>query len=277
MRDIPPALAARLNSGATTLCHVWKLTRADGLARGFTDHDRDLTIDGLVYAARSALAPSEIEAALGLAVTGGEVAGALSDASLTEGDLSDGLYDGARVETWLVDWSEPTLRALVDVSSIGEVKRSLNAFTAELRSLAHQLDQPSGRIYQSSCAADLGDARCGVDLTSAQVSIEVALGASTAGRLVCATHVLPGARAGARRRIRRHAGGALDLWTPLGGAPAAGDRVRLVVGCDKRFATCHARFANAANFRGFPHMPGNDYVLRYAAPGEAGQGGEVAR
>ena len=34
------------------------------------------------------------------------------------------------------------------------------------------------------------------------------------------------------------------------------------------FATCRAKFANAVNFRGFPHMPGNDYILAVARPGE---------
>jgi uncharacterized phage protein (TIGR02218 family) len=35
-------------------------------------------------------------------------------------------------------------------------------------------------------------------------------------------------------------------------------------GCDKRLATCGTKFANVANFRGFPHIPGQDAVLRYA-------------
>ncbi|SFE47808.1 phage conserved hypothetical protein BR0599 [Methylobacterium sp. 13MFTsu3.1M2] len=40
----------------------------------------------------------------------------------------------------------------------------------------------------------------------------------------------------------------------------------LTAGCDKRLATCRDRFANAVNFQGFPHMPGNDAVMR-AVPG----------
>jgi uncharacterized phage protein (TIGR02218 family) len=35
-------------------------------------------------------------------------------------------------------------------------------------------------------------------------------------------------------------------------------------GCDKRIATCGTKFANVANFRGFPNIPGQDAVLRYA-------------
>jgi len=38
--------------------------------------------------------------------------------------------------------------------------------------------------------------------------------------------------------------------------------------CDKRFATCRDRFANGINFRGFPHIPGNDFVIAYPVPGK---------
>ena len=37
--------------------------------------------------------------------------------------------------------------------------------------------------------------------------------------------------------------------------------------CDKRFATCRDRFANGINFRGFPAIPGNDFVISYPVPG----------
>jgi uncharacterized phage protein (TIGR02218 family) len=43
----------------------------------------------------------------------------------------------------------------------------------------------------------------------------------------------------------------------------AGVRVRLTEGCDKRFETCRVRFANSVNFRGEPHLPGNDLLTRY--------------
>ncbi len=40
-------------------------------------------------------------------------------------------------------------------------------------------------------------------------------------------------------------------------------RSSFVERCDKRLATCCERFANAANFRGEPHLPGNDLLTRY--------------
>jgi len=60
----------------------------------------------------------------------------------------------------------------------------------------------------------------------------------------------------------------LALWQVPPQAMQPGDTFTLTAGCDKRFETCRAKFANALNFRGFPHMPGNDFVVGYAVPGE---------
>ncbi len=54
----------------------------------------------------------------------------------------------------------------------------------------------------------------------------------------------------------------------MAGDIAAGDTFAVTAGCDKLFSTCQAKFANGVNFRGFPHMPGNDFVLSYARAGD---------
>ena len=51
-----------------------------------------------------------------------------------------------------------------------------------------------------------------------------------------------------------------------------GNTFDIFAGCDKRFETCQVKFANAANFRGFPHIPGHDTIIRYAAKGDANAG-----
>ncbi|GLS46614.1 DUF2163 domain-containing protein [Methylobacterium brachythecii] len=294
MRDIPAALAARLEEGATTLCHCWSLTRRDGLALGFTDHDRDLVIDGLTYAARTGLEAAEASAELGFAVGGGDVAGALSSAGIAPDDITAGLYDGASVETWLVDWSMPEARLLLDVATIGEIRRAGTAFVAELRGLMQQLDIEQGRLYRATCDAELGEPRCGIDLddprwrTGGTViamagpsRLTVTLDGSFAegwfagGRLRWTSGANTGLDAGVRAQGRY---GALDLWQPPAREVAPGDAFMLTAGCDKRFSTCREKFANSLNFQGFPHMPGNDFVIR-PAPGSntALDGGSLFR
>jgi uncharacterized phage protein (TIGR02218 family) len=292
MRDIPPALQAKLDAGATTLCRCWLLTRRDGAVQGFTDHDRDLVLNGILCRADTGFGGTEATSRLGLAVDGSEIAGALSHDSLDEAALAAGRYDAARVDLYLVDWSEPELHLLIARGSLGEVRRQGAAFTAELRSLADALAQEAGRLYGATCSADLGDARCGVALHGAAlrgegviaalrgVSVFVASGLDDfdpgwfgGGRLVFTS----GDNAGNAMEVKRHhvaeEGVVITLWQAMAEPLAAGNAFVVTAGCDKRFATCRDRFVNAANFRGFPHIPGNDFILRYAVDGEPGHDG----
>ncbi len=286
MRAIPAALQAKLDSGVTTLAQAWKLTRRDGAVAGFTDHDRDLAFDGVIFRAGTGFAASEATGRFDLSVEGGDIAGALDGDGLSETDLVAGRYDAAEIETWLVDWSDASLRVLTARGRLGEVKREGIAFIAEIRGLADLLSQESGRLYTAKCNADLGDARCRLNLGASAwrangevvalrgTSIFVASGLAgfgdgffTAGRLSW----IGGANAGAAIEIKQHRadGGevVVSLWQAMPEPIAPGDTFTVTAGCDKTLATCRDRFANTDNFRGFPHIPGNDFIMSYPTPG----------
>lgn len=290
MRPVPDTLQARLDAGVTTLCHGWRLTRRDGQIRAFTDHDRDLFVDGTAFLAGAGIGASESALVQGLGVAGLELSGALGHATLEEADLDAGRYDGARIEQFLIDWSEPDIHLRLRCGTLGEVRREGGAFVAELRGPADALNQTRGRLFGTLCDADLGDARCGVDLTRpglrasgtvravrGALQIEgdglsgAADGTFTDGHL----RFTSGANAGFETEVKRHAGAALHLWQRPPEPVAVGDAFTVTAGCDKRFSTCRDRFANAAAFRGFPHMPGNDFVVSIAVPGEGGNDGSV--
>ncbi len=286
MRAIPPVLQAKLDTGVTTLAQAWKLTRRDGVVAGFTDHDRDLDFDGVSFRAGTGFAASEATGRFDLSVEGGDIAGALDGDGLNEGDLAAGKYDAAEIETWLVDWSDVSLRVLTAKGFLGEVRREGIAFVAEIRGLADLLAQESGRLYTAKCNADLGDARCRVDLGDparrGSGTVDALLGTSifvagglagfgdgvfTAGRLMWTG----GANAGAAIEVKLHRVGdgevMLSLWQAMPDAMATGDTFTVTAGCDKTLATCRDRFANSDNFRGFPHIPGNDFIMSYPTPG----------
>lgn len=286
MHTVPLALAAHLAEPATTLCRAWRLTRRDGRTLGFTDHDCDFAFDGTVFAAATGLDAAEATAELGFAVGGGEVSGALQSAGLTEPDIAAGLYDDAAVEVWLVNWADVSQRLVLDRASIGEIRREDSAFVAELRGPMHRLDEERGLLYRRTCSADLGDTRCRVDLTSRLFGADGAVTA-TDGALTVATDGLggfpadwfttgrlvwtSGANAGGAVEIKAHrlrdGTAQIDLWARAPRPISIGDGFRLTAGCDKRLATCRDKFANVPNHRGFPHMPGNDFVLSVAASG----------
>jgi uncharacterized phage protein (TIGR02218 family) len=65
----------------------------------------------------------------------------------------------------------------------------------------------------------------------------------------------------------------IELWEPIRSALVPGTMVRLTVGCDKRGETCRAKFGNYANYRGFPDVPGEDWVLAVPKSTGANTGG----
>jgi len=286
------SIAAHLATGATTLARAWALTRADGLTLGFTDHDRDLEFEGVRFRADAGLSARALEQVTGLAVDNSEAVGALRDAGLSEGDIMAGRYDGAALRIWEVNWADTAQRRMIFRGTLGEITRAGGAFRAELRGLSEPLGQQGGRVYHAACAAVLGDAACKVDLDapgySAQAQIvsvtegqdftfapldAVAQGWFARGRLV----VLDGPAAGLVGHIRedRQQDGArlISLWDGLRAPLAPGDLVRLEVGCDKQAGTCRLKFANFLNFRGFPHIPGEDWLMAYPKAGQPNSGG----
>jgi len=289
MRVLPPALASHLAGGVTSLCRCWRLVRADGQVLGFTDHDRDLAFEGVTFSAASGLAPSEAEAQLGLATSGSEISGALTSARITEADIAAGHYDAAQVTVYLVNWAEVGQRIVLDVATVGEIRRSDAGFVAEMRGPLHRYDQQQGRLFLADCSADLGDSRCMVALAGLTVAGTVA---ATDGHYEISAPVIAlspethfsggrllftsGANAGQARMVKRHAaGGVLQVWEAFAAPVAVGDAFTLTPGCDKSFATCQGKFANGTNFRGFPHIPTPDFVLTYARGGEAGLDGSL--
>ena len=282
-----------MSSAATTLARLWSVIRRDGAVFGFTDHDRDLLMDGVRFRAGTGLTAGAIERSTGLAVDNTSAAGALSDAGITEADIAAGRFDGAEVTAWEADWTDVSKRRVTFRGTFGEVTRGGGAFEVELRGLSEALNRPRGRVFQTLCPAVLGDADCGVDLNAAGLSTEMALeevdeaelswaafdafetGWFERGRVV----VLDGAAAGMSEAIRRDVdtsgGRRIELWASLAVRPAPGDRVRIEAGCDKRFATCRAKFANGARFRGFPDIPGEDWLTSYPVSSGGNDGGSL--
>lgn len=283
MRTLPTEISAALASGVTTLCHVWRVTRRDGAVFAFSDHDRPLQFNGIICEPMVSVAAGAVEKSLGLGVDTASISGALNAEAITESDLARGLWDGARVDLYRVDWTDPSLHVHVFAGRIGEVRRGVQAFEAELRGLQAALNVPVGRVFSRFCDADVGDARCGKDVTSAAfrssgVVTEVLGPAAfrahgldayaqnwfTRGRLVWG--------GGGESEVAAHrlqGGDAVIELIDAPGAPVETDATfTIIAGCDKRFETCRAKFANTVNFRGFPHMPGNDAVQARPVTGE---------
>ena len=200
MKTMDDAFASKLEQGAATTCLCWRLERRDGLIVALTDHDSVLIFGGHDYQPGAVLNAARFENAGGLRPGRASADGALSASAITDDDLAAGLWAGARVFVYRIDWQVPEHGILIWTGFLSEVTRSGDRFEADLISLKAELERPVGRVVSRRCDARFGDARCGLS-------------------------ALPGQS------------------------------------CDKRFETCRDVFANAVNFRGFPHLPGQDFVL----------------
>ncbi len=287
MKTLPAGLQAHLDSNATTMCYCWRIKRKDTVVLGFTDHDNDLTFDGTTFKASTGFEATELQSSLGLAVDNVDVISGFDSAAITEADLNAGRYDDADVEIFWVNWADVTQRTYRLVGSLGEIKQSGVSFTAELRSLAHRLNQKVGRTYQRTCDAVFGDTRCKINRATYTYSGTVTSSASAksikaSGLSALATDWLSrgvlkwtsGPNAGQSFDVKIHtAPDIIELWTPCPFAPVVGNTFTIVAGCKQDLATCRDKYNNVANFQGFPHMPGTDVISRYPNQGGTDQSG----
>lgn len=291
------ALLEHLATGLTEVCRCWAVARRDGRVLGFTDHDRTLEFEGIAFRPDSGMTAKAISQTTGLSVDNSEAMGVLSDPAISEADLRAGRFDGAEVRTWLVNWRDPEQRLLRFRGTIGEIRRGDGAFHAELRGLTEPLNQPLGRVYQTQCAAVLGDASCRFDLARAgYVADSVALaveggrvfrfagldgfaaGWFERGRLAVLSGAAEGLSGIVRTdRVAADGGRTIELWQAMNAPVAAGDQVRLTAGCDKRAQTCRLKFDNFLNFRGYPHIPGEDWLVSVPVRAGRNDGGSLNR
>lgn len=262
----------------TSVAFGWRLERADGVTLGFTSHDHDVEADGVLLRASPGMLLSSIVESIGLETDGLDVGGALTSSAIAADDLAAGRWDAARLEIFLFDWSDPAAgKRILAVGELGAVSYSSNAFEVELLGLTRLLDRPVVPQTSPGCRASFCDAGCGLSrLRFRHIGTVASVGD---GNIVLADEVAADnfAYGNIRWLDGANAGLIADIIAndtdrvALAGSPhfpvMPGTKIELTEGCDKRLETCAARFGNAINFRGEPHLPGNDLLTRYPGAG----------
>lgn len=267
------------DSPLETVATFWRVLRRDGVALGFTTHDRDLWFDGISHRATPGMVPSSIRRSADLEPDSAEVQGALSHDSIAAEDLALGRFDGARVLIGLVDWETLESHVLYR-GAIGTVAEEAGQFSAALVSRKAELQRDPVPRTSPSCRATFCGPGCTLSaarfshagsVTSCDLAantVTLAPGVDPALLPGGSLRWLDGPLAGLAMGIVGQSGSVLQLDQPLDLAPLAGARVLLREGCDRTLETCATRFANAVNFQGEPFLPGNDLVARYPSPSQ---------
>ena len=272
--SVTPAMASYLAGEVTTFAFLWKVIRLDGQIFGFTSHDSDITYLGLTYKANTGFTPSAAATSSGLAVDDLEIEGALSAQAIEQAEILAGIWDGAEVWVYQVNYEDLTAGAIVVRRGwIGEISSGTISFKAELRGLTQKLAQQIGQNYSPICRANFGDSRCKLDLdnykvTGALTSVTNEHQFADTARTEATDYFnlglitfTTGANAGLSREIKSFAATVLFCELPFPFTVSIGDQYELWRGCDKAFNTCKNTFNNIVNFRGEPYIPINDTLI----------------
>ena len=289
-------LQTHLRTGTTHTCMCWSVTRRDGVAFGFTDHDRTLHFDDMSFVPQGGLSARALASSVGLSVNNTAALGVLSADAITEVDILAGRYDGAHVVTWRVQWDNVNARNIQFRGIMGEITRGAGGFEAELHGLTEALNQPQGRSFLKTCSAILGDTRCGFDVHDPAYNLTCSLTQDVVGQTLVLDGVTgyadgwfenglctvrtgnaKGLVAAIKADVLGDAGRVLTLWTRFALPLHAGDSIQLVAGCDKTAATCQGKFANLINFQGFPDIPGEDWLMSVPQSDQSNTGGSLSR
>jgi uncharacterized phage protein (TIGR02218 family) len=252
----------------------WRVLRRDGVTLGFTGHDRDLWLDGVLHRAAPGMLPSAVRRTADLGPDSVDIEGALTHGAISAADLGAGLFDGARVQLGVVDW-ESGESAVLYRGEIGAIAEEAGRFSAELLSAKAQLEIDPVPRTSPTCRAQFCGAGC--TLSAARFTHELRVAAvdfaanavSFAGAPAAALfrdgglRWIEGLQAGLANAVVEVEGPMLVLEQALDPDLAEGALARVREGCDHTIATCRTRFANSANFQGEPFVPGNDILARY--------------
>jgi uncharacterized phage protein (TIGR02218 family) len=252
----------------------WRVLRRDGVTLGFTGHDRDLWLDGVLHRAAPGMLPSAVRRTADLGADSVDVEGVLSHDAISSADLAASLFDGAQVRLGVVDW-ETGDRAILYRGEIGAIGEEATGFTAELLSAKARLEidpvprtSPTCRARFCGPGCTLSAARFTHELRVAAVDLAANAVSFIAGPPAESfrdgvLRWIDGPQAGRANTVVSAEDGMLVLEQLLDPALAPGTLARLTEGCDHTIATCAGRFANAINFQGEPFLPGNDLLTRY--------------
>jgi uncharacterized phage protein (TIGR02218 family) len=269
---------------------VWIITRTDGEVYGFTDHDQTLTFRGVSCKPCDSVSGSAVQLSAIVGQSGSvELRGILASGGVDEVELYSGLFDGAKLEVWLVPWGDNETgeipRRLMG-GTTGDSTQGEISFSQEILSDQQYLQQHAlPETYTADCPYEFGnsnDSRCPVDLGPLVVSGSVtglavpdAMTNSTRRIFTDSTRVeadrefelgqitwTSGDNAGQTSFVKDFSGGAFVLWEPLFYPIEIGDGYDATPGCAKTKSAHLTYNADLVDFGGYPDIPGTDAFRR---------------
>ena len=274
MKTISSTLASAINEG--NICSIFTIVAKDGTTRCFTDHDKELIVDGKTYIPSAGVTRFKTKVTNDAEVSSQEMAATVLD--MPHQEMVDGKWDNAQIESALVAWADPDAGKLINFKgSVGAIQFTDEGFRADVQNYLRDLGRNLGHNVTANCRHVLFSQRtpgmiswCGVNRGSyvsnatvtGIVSQKLKVSISNTGRpaewaSAGFAKFTSGSNAGLTFEIKKHlldAGETITFYLPTLAQINIGDTLEITAGCDKRMETCKSKFGNMVNFGGFPHL-----------------------
>jgi uncharacterized phage protein (TIGR02218 family) len=279
-KSLTSTLFEHYQQSQTTLARCLRIERHDRKIIALTEHDVDLMIGGVNYQSVVGYVPTAISTQDKGAINSVDIEGILSTAGVSREDIAAGLFNHAKIFIFEVNYENLSQGILPLISGFwGECQLHDNHYVTEFRSLSQVLQRIVGELYSTNCRAQLGDARCQVDLANLTIEGVVATVKNHAS-FIAAGFDQPadyfryglltwqqGKNAGLSMEVKsfipeENQNHCFQLVQPMLYPIEIGDIFCVITGCDKSLSTCKSRFNNVVNFRGEPFIPGLDQMLK---------------
>lgn len=267
------AQQAAVQADGTTLARIIALVLTNGVSVYYTDCDTKLIIDGNTYVSDPGVLVSAIEKVLGTAATSLSIDIGFADDGITKTIVEAGLLDNADVTVSIVDWAnEVTVDPILYYR--GKCKKAVykgaNYATLDIEPILSNDFTLAQDKLSITCRADLGDAKCTVDIDALKKTFTVV---AVTNRQVFTTNLTDadgafdygmvlftsGLNNDASTEVATYAHTSgqvtLRLVTPYVLAP--GDTGTIYPGCSKIVDDAQGgclKYANVVNFQGEPFV-----------------------
>lgn len=293
----PGQLANYQRRNTIERCHLWRVFRQDGVEHRFTDHDQPVSMPtvGLFRPAPGIKIYSR-RASVGLVDRTTELRGIVDD---TQGipfdDLRSGRFRDARIHQRKISWRHPVREGIFAVWFVNNTNYTETEWVLELGDVTSKLRAKQGEVISGTCSNELGVNNSATSFCKAVITAypSTVTAAAITSTLTPSARVFTIAKSGGQplnaadgffdhgfvRGITGRNAGKLEmiqnafslsgteqsitLANPLPFVPVVGETFDLVVGCNKLADTCDQKFGQLqTSFRGEPHVPGFDAVIR---------------
>ena len=291
MKDTPAPLVAHYQQVVATRAKCVIIKLRNGVFKRFTEHTKDLVIDGNLYVTGAGISRSAIQQKSGASKDNMDLMGIIDSAEVTDKDILSNLYQDAEMWTFEVNYKDVDMgKNKLTYGRLGEITYGDDGtFKIKHRGITSLFENAIGRKYGKLCHYTLGDTGCGVDTSLAAWKKTGTLTAITSRRRLEDTSrteadnffqygeltMTSGANSGLSVDVKSNTdAGIIVCVIPFPFDLLVGESYEIIAGCNHKLKdkgdvwgspyTGHcgpAKFDNAARFPGHPEIPGADHVL----------------